>query len=152
MRGKNADSPTAGALALVVVFLIGQAGCQQIGIVNLSPDKVIGFEEVKPILQARCLPCHQGDYLGATVPDFRTSEALLGQGGPAPLVVPGEPESSRLLQVVYLEEESGEVMPPLGHGLSLEEKNRIGEWIRQGAPWPEGEVLQSAPVADTTSR
>ena len=135
-----------------VGLLLGQGGCQQIGIVTLSPDEEIGFAAVKPILQERCLPCHQGDYLGAKVPDFRTSKDLLDSNRPVPLVVPGDPESSRVLQVVYLEAETGEVMPPLGHGLSLEEKNLLGEWIRQGAEWPEDEVLQSAAVADTTPR
>jgi hypothetical protein len=40
-------------------------------------------------------------------------------------------------------------MPPLGHALSEEEKNYLGEWIRQGAPWPSGVELESAAVADT---
>lgn len=136
-------------MAVVIVSLIlGQFGCQQIPVIQDSEGDSFGFDRVKPILEERCLPCHQGDYLGSPLPDFRSREDLLDAKRPVPLVLPGKPEESRLLQVIYLEEETDASMPPLGHGLDLEQKNAIGEWIRQGAIWPEGEVLQSAAVAD----
>lgn len=117
-------------------------------VANLPMYQEVGFDQVKPTLEARCLPCHQGDFMGAKVPDFRTSKDAYDPGRNPPLIVPGEPEKSRFLEVLYLEESSGAAMPPLGHGLTLEEKNLIGEWIRQGACWPDEEVLQSAAVAD----
>ncbi|MCB1063821.1 MAG: hypothetical protein KDN20_12970 [Verrucomicrobiae bacterium] len=135
-------------VVVIVTFFMGVSGCQQIGVAELPMYQEVGFDQVKPILQERCLPCHQGDLLGTKVPDFRTSADVYNPSRPTPLVVPGKPEESRMLQVIYLTEKTGQAMPPLGHGLTLEEKNLIGEWIRQGACWPDGEVLQSAAVAD----
>lgn len=108
----------------------------------------MGFDRVRPILENRCLPCHQGDFMGAPVPDFRTVKELYEPARQPRLIIPGDPEGSRLLQVIYLNKETTGAMPPLGHGLSLEEKNTLGEWIRQGAEWPDGLVLESAAVAE----
>ncbi len=142
----------AGLLILTAGLIAGPSGCGNIGVVNLPMYQEIGFDQVKPILQERCLPCHQGSFLGARIPDFRTSAEVYDPARPIPLVVPGDPEGSRLIQVIYLTEKTGQAMPPLGHGLTLEEKNLLGEWIRQGACWPDGEVLQSAAVADMKTR
>ena len=133
-------------------FLIGMLGCEQIQVANVPMYQEVGFDQVKPILQEKCLPCHQGNYLGAKIPDFTTSREVYDPARTPRLVVPGEPDQSRLLSVIYLEEASEAAMPPLGHGVSLEEKNLIGEWIRQGACWPDGETLQSAAVADMGTR
>lgn len=133
-------------------FLMGMLGCEQIQVADVPMYQEVGFDQVKPILQEKCLPCHQGDYLGAKIPDFTTSTEVYDPSRTPRLVVPGEPDQSRLLSVIYLEEESEAAMPPLGHGVSLEEKNLIGEWIRQGACWPDGEILQSAAVADMSNR
>lgn len=141
-----------GVCAGVAGLTLGPVGCESMGVANLPMYQEVGFDQVKPTLEARCLPCHQGDYLGAVIPDFRTSRDAYDPGRNPPLIVPGEPEKSRFLDVLYLDEKSGASMPPLGHGLTLEEKNLIGEWIRQGACWPDGEVLQSAAVADMKER
>ena len=130
------------------VALAAIAGCQQFGIIDQPPQQATGFDRVKPILENRCLPCHQGDFMGAPVPDFRTAKALYDPARQPRIIVPGDPERSRMMQVTYLTKDSVGAMPPLGHGLSLEEKNTLGEWIRQGAEWPDGETLQSAAVAD----
>ena len=138
---------TLGWIALGALIL-GNSGCESVGMADLPMHQEVGFDQVKPILQERCLPCHQGEYMGAKVPDFRTSAEVFDPGRQPALVIPGDPERSSLVQVTYLTESTGGAMPPLGHGLPLEEKNLLGEWIRQGACWPDGEVLQSAAVAD----
>lgn len=112
----------------------------------------IGFDRVKPILESRCLPCHQGDYMGTSIPDFRTAADVYNPDRQPPLIVPGEPEKSRLLQVVYLMEDSEGSMPPVGHSLSVEEKDILGEWIRQGASWPDEEALKSEALQDRRLR
>ncbi len=99
-----------------------------------------GFAEVKPIFEKQCLGCHQGDLLGAPLPDFRTADGMIGAG----YVVPGEPDKSTLLSRIYLEGGDASQMPPVGHTLSEKEMNLIGEWILQGAQWPENESLRPA--------
>ncbi len=132
------------------LLLVQFSACQQFEFTQIDPGEQIAFDKVKPILQDRCLPCHQGDYMGSPVPDFRTADTMFNSGRQPPLVAPGEPDNSRILQVIYLRKDGAEAeMPPVGHGLSASEKNLLGEWIRQGAPWPKGEVLQSAAVADS---
>ena len=138
----------AGAVALA----IAAAGCQHIGMSTISADEAAGFEQVKPILESRCLPCHQGDYMGATLPDFRTAADLFDPDRNPALIVPGDPEGSRLLQVVYAVDDGEVTMPPVGHGLAIGEKDLIGEWIRRGAIWPDGEVLQSEALRDRSLR
>lgn len=135
-------------LAGIVLAAAVNPGCETGEMVRWPADRAAGFAEVKPLLQEKCLPCHQGDFMGAAVPDFRTPTELFDPARRPRLVVPGDPERSRLLQVIYLVEATPGVMPPLGHGLTPEERNLVGEWIRQGATWPDGEVLQSAAVAD----
>ena len=145
-------SPVVPAIA-AVLLLIQVTACQHFEFTQIEPGEKVAFDKVKPILQNRCLPCHQGDYMGSPVPDFRTADGMLNSGRQPPLVDPGEPDNSRILQVVYLRKDGAEAeMPPVGHGLSASEKNILGEWIRQGAPWPKGEKLQSAAVADSAGR
>jgi len=112
----------------------------------------VGFDQVKPILESRCLPCHQGDFMGANIPDFRTAKEVYDPDRQPPLIVPGKPEESRFLQVVYLTKKSGSAMPPVGHSLTTEQKDIIGEWIRQGAAWPDGVVLEAEALQDRNLR
>lgn len=86
--------------------------------------------------------------MGAPVLDFRVMKDLYDPARQPRIIVPGDPEGSRLIQVIYLTDEMAGTMPPLGHGLTLEEKNLLGEWILKGAEWPAGKKLQSAAVVD----
>ena len=126
------------ALGIALVFVVGvMIGCTSF---DQQETTEAGFAEVKPILEERCLGCHQGSVLGTPVPDFRTRDGMIRAG----YVVPGEPDQSKLLEKVYLRGEEGSQMPPIGHGLSEDEMNLLGEWILQGADWPAGEKLQPA--------
>lgn len=119
---------------LVSVIAIGGAvGCASF---NQQGGVSAGFSDVKPILELRCLGCHQGSVLGTPVPDFRTRDGMIPG-----YVVPGEPDESKLIERIYLREGDSSNMPPVAHGLSAEEMNLIGEWILQGAEWPTGETL-----------
>ncbi len=99
---------------------------------------VADFETVSGIFEKRCLACH-GDGHRFGVPSLRRFQDLVPV-----YVTPGEPERSRLLQVIYPIEEEPKPMPPAGHRVTASEKNLIGEWILQGALWPEGAVLESS--------
>ena len=122
---------------LAVAILTAIAGCRTF---DQQESVNATFADVKPIFEERCLGCHQGSLLGSPVPDFRTAKGMITAG----YVVPGEPEKSTLLNKVYLPGESAAQMPPIGHSLSAEEMNLIGEWILQGAEWPQGESLRPA--------
>jgi mono/diheme cytochrome c family protein len=102
----------------------------------------VAFSGVQPILETHCLGCHQGSVLGTPVPDFRTRAGLLAHA----YVVPGSPETSLLLAKVQPTSADATPMPPVGHALSPEALETIREWIRQGAPWPEGKTLKPMAV------
>lgn len=141
------------AISIVALpLLLSTSGCENIRMSSIPMYQDVGFDQVKPILESRCLPCHQGDYMGTNIPDFRTSADVYNPDRRSPLIVPGEPEKSRLLQVVYLMKDSEGSMPPVGHSLSVEEKDIIGEWVRQGASWPDDEVLKSDALKNRSLR
>ena len=68
-----------------------------------------------------------------------------GGGRSGPAVVPGDPESSRLILAVR--HESGlTAMPPDGK-LSDAQINDLTEWVRIGAPWPQRERNERSAAA-----
>lgn len=113
-------------------------------------DAAIAFRQIKPVLEKRCLPCHQGNYMGAPILDLRTPGELTDATRVPRLIVPGKPEASYLLAKVELSSDEEIAMPPIGHDLTAEEKAWLSEWIRLGAFWPEGEVLTSAAVREAS--
>jgi hypothetical protein len=97
--------------------------------------------DVKPILEARCLPCHNGALLPGML-DLRTREGVFAASPGGAVIVPGDPGASRLLYKMTREDDELGAMPPTGHGLSAEEQRVLTEWIREGADWPEGKAGQ----------
>ena len=103
-----------------------------------EPDEALRFNrDIRPILAETCFACHGPDP-GSRKAKLRMDreEGLFGAREGGPVVVKGKPESSPLyLRLVSKDPE--EVMPPpKSHKvLKPEEKERIGRWIAQGAPW-----------------
>jgi mono/diheme cytochrome c family protein len=86
---------------------------------------------VAPILERRCLGCHNEELKNAGI-SF-TDRASLLKGGPrGPAVVPGDPERSMLIRSLR-----GDGAPQMPPGPQLSRKNiaTLTEWVRRGAPW-----------------
>lgn len=94
-----------------------------------------GFRSrIAPILERRCLHCHDDSTHKANLSLASASSALKGgDGGPA--IVPGKPDESLLLTLI-----SGDkpAMPRKDKPLSREEVAGIRKWIESGAAWPRG--------------
>ena len=122
-------------------------GC--VGLATLVPGLLAGLalqtargqegvdfqRDILPLLSDRCFTCHG--------PDAGTREAGLRLDQQDPLLLhvsPGEPDHSELWARI----ESGE-MPPPESGLTLneEERQRIRNWISQGAPWEKHWAFQA---------
>ena len=103
-------------------------------------------KKIRPLLAERCYQCHSAR--AATVfGELRLDSApALERGGRSgPAVVPGDPESSRLILAVR--HESGQTaMPPDGK-LSDAQINDLTEWVRIGAPWPQRERNERSAAA-----
>ena len=90
---------------------------------------------VRPVLAENCYACHSTASPVAQA-DLRVDSrtALLKGGKSGPAIEPGNPDSSRLLQVLRSSE--GVRMPPAGK-LADAQIERIATWVSMGAPFPE---------------
>ena len=96
---------------------------------DLAPEQIKFFEErIRPLLVERCYECHANQkHQGDVRLDLR--DAVL-----AHLIVPGQPDQSRLIQVLRCDPNDTQ-MPPKGK-LPQEQIDLVTEWVKQGAPWP----------------
>ncbi len=99
--------------------------------------------EIAPILARHCLECH-GRSLHKGKLALASEEAALAGGASGPVIVPGKPDESLLLDYV----DSGE-MPRDRPTLSGAEKQRLRRWIADGAKWGTAEI---DPFLVTTDR
>jgi Protein of unknown function (DUF1549)/Protein of unknown function (DUF1553)/Planctomycete cytochrome C len=99
--------------------------------------------EIAPILARHCLECH-GRSLQKGKLALASKDAALAGGGSGPVIVPGKPDESLLMDYV----DSGE-MPQDRPALSDAEKERLRRWIADGARWGVAEI---DPFLVTTDR
>ena len=101
-----------------------------------SPDF---FEsKIRPILANSCYSCHTGSALGGLRVDSR--EAMLKGGTRGPVLVPGDPQKSLLIQAVR--QTDPKLKMPMGGKLSDSEIADLEAWVKAGASWP-----ATAPIA-----
>lgn len=101
-------------------------------------NEVIDFtRDIRPILSNACFHCHGPDE-GARQADLRLDQrdSLFGETDGRRIVVPGEPESSELVQRI-LSHDTDEVMPPPDSNKTVTEQQRrkLVDWVKQGADW-----------------
>jgi hypothetical protein len=88
-------------------------------------------ERVAPIIEKRCLGCHNEELKNGNI-SFLDRDSLLRGGTHGPAIVPGKPASSLL--IVALRHEGQLQMPP-GPKLSSKETSVLTTWIKRGAVW-----------------
>lgn len=103
--------------------------------VKNGPVDFVG--DVKPILESRCLECHQHSYVFAGL-NLETKALAMKGGRSGPVIVPGEPHRSLLYKVLLLGHDHAVAMPPTPERLEREQEQIIHDWIQQGAEWPDG--------------
>lgn len=94
--------------------------------------------KIRPVLSEQCYKCHShtADKIkGGLLLDSR--DALLSGGSNGPIIVPGKPDESVLIQALRYTDEDLR-MPPEDHGgkLSAQQIADFTEWVRRGAPDP----------------
>ncbi len=85
-------------------------------------------KDIAPILQTRCAACH-GNYGGL---DMSTYDRLMNSGDHKPVIIPGNSDSSLLIQKVRKQQTIGMEMPP-GSPLSPDEIDLLVRWVAAGA-------------------
>ena len=102
----------------------------------------VSFEkDIRPILSNKCTICHNTQVLPKR-PNFEVGEKALRSG----VIVPGNPDASRILTVVLEDEGKHMAMPPVSHRLSSREIALFRTWIREGAHWPSGPAGRVKPA------
>ena len=106
--------------------------------------------KIRPLLAERCQKCHGAEKQEAGLRLDRREAALKG-GDSGPIVAPGEPDKSRLIEVVRYDGDTQ--MPPSGK-LPDDELALLVAWVKQGAPWPAdgGEPARASSMDMSVSR
>ncbi len=132
-------------LALTSIAVVGaQSGSRPAG--APSAEQIEFFEtKIRPLLADNCFECHSAQVetpFGGLRLDSR--EALRAGGDSGPVIVPGDPLSSPLVQRV---QGRPVLMPPTG-ALEATAIASLIEWVEMGAPWPEGSVAAATDPPD----
>ena len=104
-------------------------------------DSKIDFNtQIRPILSNNCFNCHGPDAKARKGGSKKTGHLRLDNGEGAfngEFIVPGKPEKSLLIEVVSLDADDDDIMPPSDRGEKLSKKDisLLKEWIRQGAQY-----------------
>ncbi len=106
-----------------------------------TPDPDFFESKVRPILARNCQSCHNADRQSGGL--NLSSEAGFHKGADTgPVVVPGAPSQSRLLDVVGYNSDTK--MPPSGK-LPESDVATLRKWISDGAYWPKDAAPAPAP-------
>ena len=112
---------------------------------NVSCSLPVSFnKDIKPILVANCMACHDGSGEGSSTSGFsvQTYDSVMKGTKYGPVIVPGDSESSTLYRLVAHKVDSKIQMPPhhdeaLAKGredaLTPRQIEFVGKWIDQGA-------------------
>jgi hypothetical protein len=91
-------------------------------------------EKVRPILADNCTRCHNPVRKKRSGDLDQTSIAgILAGGHSGPIVVPGQPDASRLIQAVRAGDEETAMPPDEEDRLSAESVAVLEQWVRDGA-------------------
>lgn len=97
--------------------------------------RVMFKQHVWPIIQAKCLICHDGQAQPNGIRlDSRKAAGNSGVFGA--FIVPGVSEESLFITKITGASAHIKAMPPVGERVTQEEIDILRRWIDQGASWP----------------
>lgn len=108
--------------------------------------------ELRPLLAAKCGPCHGQNGVKLAALDLSTREAMLagGSSGKAALV-PGDAAQSPLYTATTWANEKLQMPPKENDRLTEAQTWLLRDWIDAGAPWPD-DATQAKYVAESLER
>ena len=128
----------AVARILNVVLLMAGSTISATG--TTSSDLEFFENRIRPVLVEHCYQCHSAEATkvgGALIMD--TKEEFLKGGIDGPVVVPGDPDASLLIQAVRYDHPERQMPPPKSGGQKLPAIaiTDLIAWVKMGAPYPE---------------
>ncbi len=123
-------SPWIGIAVGAVMLVAGASNSAAV-----AQEAVSFKEDVYPILELRCMECHQpgGSGYETSGLDFRTYEALMKGTKYGPVVLPGRAMESNLITVIDHRTDPEIWMPHDRKRLSKCERLLVRFWVSQGA-------------------
>ncbi len=109
---------------------------------KVHPDFV---QHVKPVLQTRCVICHNKKTLPGHMSLENADAALKPGAAGVPAIVPGHPEASLLVANIGRTHANLRTMPMVGEQVTANELAILRKWITDGAAWPKGRAGRLAP-------
>lgn len=102
---------------------------------NASAQATSFKDDVLPIMQIRCVECHQpgGAGFDASGLDLRTFEGVMTGTTHGPVVVANDPITSNLIAVIERRTDPAIWMPHEAKKLSPCERQALRTWVAQGA-------------------
>jgi len=131
MYGKNRLPARLSSAALFALIVAGAWS----GNGALAQDRVSFEQDVFPILELRCLECHQPGGAGyeASGLDLRTYGGLMKGTKHGPVVVPRSAMTSNLIVVIDGRTDPALHMPHQRKRMSKCERLMLRTWVNQGA-------------------
>jgi uncharacterized membrane protein len=125
---------------------VSNSGTSQAGTTVLSAaalksakQKVVFTEHVKPILESKCVMCHNRKTLPGRM-SLESRKAAFSGGATGMPIVPGHPEQSLLITNIKNAHAHVNAMPPVGERITKDELVVLTKWIKDGAVWPDGKA------------
>jgi len=111
------------------------------------PTRAVDFlTEVAPILEAKCLGCHNPNIIKGEL-SMATRADILKAG--EDILIPGNAEDSVLHWITLpFDDDEPPEMPEEGDPLTEDETQILADWINAGAVWPEEVVLKEQSKSD----
>lgn len=128
------------------VYLIVCTFCALGGQVPAAePDRAARFfDQVKPLLDAKCVQCHGPDKQKGKL-RLDTLDAAKKGGATGPAIVPGDPDKSLLVQAIR--HARADVQMPPKEKLKDAQIALLADWIKDGAFWPDKDTRAIAKVS-----
>lgn len=120
--------------------------CATISVVHADERDDFFESRIRPLLVNQCVSCHGPDSQESDLRLDSRSQVLEGTADVDPLVVAGQPDASRLFQVILYSDDDTQ-MPPKGR-LSEQQIQDVRTWIQSGAVWPSHQEFGQADAFD----
>ena len=111
-----------------------------------TKKEALSFEkDIKPILREKCSHCHNKKTLPEKVSFESADLAFTRTAEGQSIIVPEKPEESLLIVALESDPMHEKAMPMVGKRPTEAEMETLKQWIREGAPWPEGPAGRIVP-------
>lgn len=120
----------------IVKKMVVAVAASMVALPAFAKEEPISFaEDVQPVLQIRCVACHQAGAEGYEKSgfDLTSYEGLMKGTKHGPMITPGDPVTSNLMVLIEGKADKSLQMPHGKKKLSSCDRDLIRKWIKQGA-------------------